>query len=1710
MRTLLFYVCGIFFLTALSNLAQAEYYFKDAYPSEGASGNFLVEVCGDTVGPTAPNESSNFSFWINNAPANILAANRSQCGAGPFFNNMSDFLQRVNSSGACGPNPPMGGAYDQCAKFALNATWSNSQTPVNVTTHMNLSAMDLWTLNYLNIKSSIGNAIIMTQNITTMLYDAQGPALTDAYGYYIEHCLGPLTGGLCLPVDIYPGACQAHGIPFPDAGMACSNGTKKLILFDFISSNSTNITADLGSAGFISASLTTPIAIAMIQSQPFFGNPGEMPAQPEVSRSMIFDADGNLLFDMPAVGGGMGGPGGSPPGFVLPLQKYSVRLNGSINGTLFDNNYSFMPIGKGMSGAIVTIKNAAEFTTFIGKVVNESGSAITNGIVYAQPLWGFTPPLGTGLVNSSFTDGTTGVFRLRVPKNIPYKFYIVANDTNPSTGSLIYNPTVDTNNGRGYMAVQDTVILSPLVIKNGGTINLNVVLNSASGVQSELSKITNIPEGIRRTAFSTRMSPVSIFETVSPPTSMLMSLVAPVNNVLLNIYGVNISGSQNGPPPVTHVCFNSTNVVQGQNSEVTCTLNNTPGTLNLIVNDCRDSVFVCSQSQQAMDIWFNSRIVIYNAADNSVAADIEEGSMAHEGSFNNPGQVQIKLPVGEYNLAVFSKWDWNAPQGVYYNGSFVIAPNEMTNVTIRRQTPGWQIQPMMPFQMRSTASNPLGVAAYDFGRNPPAILNNSQIRMDVQALQLNGSYAGNMSTGLSLTFYSDFKIPGPVANPGGFNGTFRPSDYGIPAGKYNMLFNATTDRAAANQTQISTIKFPFTVSDFDIGVDLAKFSWATSETIQGKIFAFLGNGTGLNGNATVSFYDFSGAKVGATTIVQVINGEGAISIPVSAITTQTDFYELLVVLNASGSFGFANNYIQITNFIISTTYDKQNYKPEEQVKLTVKVSNASGSPISSANVEGLVDSYQNSTFGTTDSTGSATLTFSPGTIAGGNWTFGFHSVRLKIAYSTGTEVIQQETFSGFEVRGFDVRIQTDKPAYQPTDNLTLNIFIQGFPGSPELLVDGVQYEPGGGDISVQPFGFRVTIMPVGGSWSPGHHSIKFSFSQGSSTQSAYTGFDVNTLSIMASPDKFTYQAGENAIITVKVVNTSTSLPVPGIAVNGTLYKFQQSGDLTISTNSSSTDVAGTAILNFNNLTKTGFHYVKIIVGGNQVQYVGFQVSGMSVQVTTDRPTYSPGDIVNITINATSTESVIGASVSAMIYAFGSATELPTTGITFVGSNPYLASFTYTIPADAPAIRYFLDIRVTTSSGSTGFGSAPLEIGGGMKLSVFANRPPTSPYRIGEPATFTATLLNGNNNTAINQTNITFEIGSPTGTINSVGSALTDSSGKAMLTVSSGSMPSSDGNYYLRAYVTSSPSVQAFTGFVVSSLLVTLSVGSTKQFSLGQNITFNVTAINATTGSPVNATSGTIIIWDRNRGEINFEMSVSGSQPYTLTQTIPTDTSAIGTYTVVALISVNSVVGSDSIMISVQNASAPVNITLPGLMNASQRFFVNISLGGVTSQQTASLRVFSPSASNVTLVNSSINFTGGSVLVPVNISTPGKYVFFAEVTNFGTAYALGNIVAASGAQAYNVWTTNSTSSGANDTSFSLGETVYVWSNSQNTTAFVMTQNTTTNSTYSISLPVVGSSGAYYYTTYSPTITGTYFVRLDTSTASGVAVGMFKVT
>jgi hypothetical protein len=298
--------------------------------------------------------------------------------------------------------------------------------------------------------------------------------------------------------------------------------------------------------------------------------------------------------------------------------------------------------------------------------------------------------------------------------------------------------------------------------------------------------------------------------------------------------------------------------------------------------------------------------------------------------------------------------------------------------------------------------------------------------------------------------------------------------------------------------------------------------------------------------------------------------------------------------------------------------------------------------------------------------------------------------------------------------------------------------------------------------------------------------------------------------------------------------------------------------------------------------------------------------------------------------------------------------------------------------------------------------------------------------------------------------------------------------------------------------------------MISSLKVDV-ITNKNSYSPGENITLNLTVTNRTSGSQVNVTSMFVILFNKNKGEINNYFTPSGAQPYQLNVSISNESGSIGTYPMAIVAFVNQSQGVGFTMVDFKNASQSLNLSLPPTISAGSYFLANISssLNG-----TATLRIFSPTASNVVYENTSISLsTSGTPNATVNmtISNPGVYVFNAFVSGIGTTTQIVTVSSPLSGTIPAVWTGTGLTS--NSTAFSTSNNVYVMSNLANSTATILTMEESTNTTITNSLPLTLNSGSTYYGIFNSTnlVSGRkYFVRLDTSTSTGIINTMFMVS
>jgi len=1740
----------------------------DAY---NTSGNETVIVCAGTN--TAVN---GFNFWYNGT-GNLNTTNGGIVSAQFYDYQSATVGTNYNNEGIKGSdNIP-------CVKFVLNssAPFTNKTIQINATSFNtinytgaailcnpgNLATCNatMLTANYVFIETkdaggstNLPSVILLPFNNATKTFLLSDPAATDTSGYWAEHCVGFINqANLCQPIN-GPTMCMYHGIQFPGIDFNCAiNSTTTMYAINMISANSTIQNVTPGQPLIIN--LATSTAMTMIMGEEWTPSQGQQMSNLAVPQYNISDYDSNeLLFSISSGGGG--GEGGGAPAFIQPYKIYKITFN--LNGTVY--TYPFMTPTNGPTGANIFVANSSVFPltsgykTIIGKVLNESGNAVPNAVVYGQFYKGGGGAFGISFFNSSVTNAN-GVFTMRLPKTLSpnenpqctgqencnmffpmYQFQIVSNITN-SSGVPIYFTTIDNNNNKGYFALGDTTVLPPLVLKKGGQVDVNITLNNATMVMSELSKLLSLGTGLVKDATTGKFNMIKMFEQVTLPTNIITSLLSPVGNVVVDLFGKDTSMGNPESGSIVSVCFNtSATVSQGVATPITCNLTQ-PGYLNLTVYSCKDIFGDLSSQSNCIDIshgqnnikagsfdfWFETNGILRDSNGQAVVYINPEGVLLENlvGFNSQDSKISIPLPPGNYTFELAPAFEYSWYSGVYNKTQFTITAGATTYVNITRGN-SWRIESMFNPSLTLSGVNQLNVSVFKHPEtNDPNPLNSSYITLTGKILFLNKSEASDKT----IIFGYD------SGKKNFYNTTFVPSSFVSTGGKYWLLLNATN--VTGNTLYTTTNLMPIHAYDFQVGLDIGGFTFGTGQIVSGKIFAYNTSANppvGLNasqGNVTVKIYDMTGAEVTSVTASasNVIDGQGTINI---TMPSTLGFYEVVSSVKTDGcvasgctdnAVGVVDNWVQISNLNIKTTTDRQGYKPEDNVILTIQVSNASsGTGIEGASIEVVVDNSNTPAFATTGSDGKATLTLNPSTYAGSGsstWAYGWHNIRIKISKGDAGGTANLDTWYGFDVRGFDLFIRSDRPVYQTTDNVAFIAY--GASQGTSIVgvkVDGTTLTNGYCDPTAgvtfctsEGFGTGSNTIKIG-NWSVGHHDVVITVSYGSSQQNFYTGFEVSAYNIIATTDSFSYNLNQNITLNIKAsYNNGTVLSSNG--VTATLYKAQPPNDINVSEDRGTTNSMGQATLHLN-ATQPGFGYIKINVGG-QLQFIGVQVSSIKITLlnaigggAVTNFNVAPGGTVTIYINATSGGSNIpdGSTAKAALWSFGNRVDLPDG--TFANGN---ATINVSIPTFAPSQVYGLEVRVNTPNGDQGFAQpSTLTVAGGnaLQLSVSSDRSFSNPYKAGDTALFMATLSYPDGS-GVSGHNITFEIGSEGSMPQIIGTAITGSGGTAtkQLNITTNY---TDGPYFLHAYITNNTDIQAYTGFLISTLRAEVTPNR-NVYSPGETITLNVTLINRTSGSQVNATSGFVAIFNKDKGEIQTFYDPTGkTQPYQINITISNDSTSIGTYPVAVVMFLNQSQGVGFTLIDVRNSSQSLNLTLPSSITANTPFLANISssLSG-----TATLRIFSPAATSVVYENTSIALSSGgtpNATVNLTITNPGIYVFNVFVSGIGTTTQIASISPPTSGTIPEVWTGNIS---ANTTAFTTSQDVYVMSNIANATATILTVDMTTNTTKSISLQLTLNSSSTYHGVFSSSnlvSNRTYFVRLDTSTATGLSNKMFTVS
>ena len=1705
----------------------------DAFP-DSASGNQTIVVFATS---DMNINASKFNIWFNGELLNwtnggLISA---KLGQNLYTKDNIDTIPLMNNVTNSGP-----------LFITLNKSATLNMVQVNLTVDApvyyppsdpNDFKSGMFTINYLAINTSIPNTLMITFDNTTKTFGpAEGPAMTDDKGYYAQHCMGVVDAGACVGDKPFLGnnTCGVHGVRFYFGNQAppfdCQiNVTQSIYAYDFISSNMSEvINVTPGTPAQIN--LIKPVASAMPKTYILVSNPtGNIFEDANISSLDVYEyGTNNKVFSF----GGIQGEENRMPTFLQQGKFYNISINISGFGVA---NYPLMFPLAGTTGFAIVAPNASDselkYSIVYGKVVNESGAPVQGAIVYAQFYKG-----GGGdmtFFNSSITNAN-GVFSLRIPQtrwmlcggpNPPsgcqwawpvYQFAIISNITNPSTGAPLYFQTIDANDGYAYFIQSDVYYLpKPLVIKSGGQINVNITLNGASALISELSKLFGTGTGIERDAGAGKFTLLSMFDQVQLPESFNLIYFSPTGNVIMNFLGYNATAGGEGmwgdPLSISKICFNSSSVSQGQVNQSSCNLTR-PGYLNLTIYT-KSNIFNATEPASAKtagdyNMWFENKGIIRDAATGNIVAylDPEGMMMSFVLGFGGTGSnLIVPLPQGNYTIEIVPSFEWNNFMGVYNSTNISIVSGEKTAFSVVTSE-RWQINPMLNPSMILSDNNSIEAVVF-YG--PMGELNDSTVSLSARILYQNKTAASQF---VPLTYNSTTRRFE--------NKTFNPSQLGVSAGRYILLFNATNVTASGDR-YTATMEMPMFAYDFQVGIDLGGFTFGTGQKISGQIFAF--NRTGPVSNTSpivVQMFDQTGTPLPDTaysiSVSSLVDGKAAINITLPSVI---GFYNIITKVNASNKIGMAENWLQVSNFNIQTSTDRFRYNPEDIVYLTVKVSNASSNQPLNASVEVNVEGSSSPAVATTDDKGKATVVLDPAIYgAEGKWSFGWKNLHIKISVMSSDGNLQTvETFYGFDVRGIEMNIRPDRPSYSESDNVIIELFGQpGFTVS-SVSVDGTslsenmncenpkaqqEYCLNDVDNAYK----RINLLS---GWSPGVHNVEIEAGTNEGKQTFYASFIISIYRINAFTDKFSYDLNENITLDVSVSYPNNGSAVANALVIATLYKAQPPNDIYVTNATGPTDESGRLSNLKLNATQAGFNYIKINVS-NQLWFIGVMVSPLKVELQNEN-----GEVVNeyrasaggsVTIRVNASAAPDGSLVKAVVWAFGRPNELPTSTTT-----NGKADIVFTIPAEAPAQDYGLEVKVITPSGDVGVAPpAMLRVTGGsaLQMEVTTDHSFMQPYMPGETGIFKA-KLSYTNGTAVSGKIIEFTYDSVGAQPKILGNATTDTSGVATL---SASVPASDGPYHLMAKVKGTD-IEAHGGFLVASLDVGVVIDKA-EYNPGDTMGINITVKNRTSGAPIAATGGFIAIFNEKKGEMNIPIQISGGQPYQVSIPIPDKPDVVGTYPMGIVIFSNRSQGIGFAMVDVVNTSRQINISVPASMVAGTEFSVDIN-SSIGTQ--ADVAVFSPAASRVVYSNDNLALSGipPSASIRLNLTYPGVYVIDVYVEGVGSKKKIITVSPPTTGAAPKIWTYTalSTDSATNTTAFTTSQDVYIMSNIGNTTATVMVKSTTTNTTKTISLPLNLVSGGVYYNVLSNSelVSGQpYFIRLDTNEASGIAATMFKVS
>jgi protocatechuate 3,4-dioxygenase beta subunit len=1443
-----------------------------------------------------------------------------------------------------------------------------------------------------------------------------------------------------------------------------------------------NTTDRVTSSGTTTAKTTNPGAPVFIQVR----NASQSGSQPSYTSLTITNrSSGNVVFESDGTDGS--------PAFLRPGTQYKVEIsNPRTYGT--ERRYLTLPT-KGMTMATFLINQNMETSTVTGQIVDENGNGVSNAVVMAERSGAFSN--GYRFYNATATD-SNGLFSMTVPESsafqfpTEYQFTYVSNES--SSGTLTYYPTTDDNGGDGYTVRSSKTVVPQFTMKNGGKVAVDLSQNGGGNIQPGLLT-TTLGKYTGRTGARTRSAVSESFTQISfgknKPASAEVALMSPTTDSSTRV-GYNVWGVQGSRP--TWVCANDASVSQGSTTTTSCAVSQA-GYINLSV-DQYDSIIQQSGASSAsvgdFSFFFENELLIRDSSTGEVVTYLGRGSgqVFNLGAGQQQTNTTIPVPAGSYVLELRPATEWSRLTTVNDTNSVSVTAGSTADVTLDRgQEFGIErVRGRSDRSLTRGTDNTFAVNVTDPATG--AGLTGTNIDATAHFAYPNGTKASSrVDVGYNST-----------AGQGVFDTTtLKPSSLGLDAGSYDLIVTASHTNGA--RTYNTTSSWRVRVSDFQTALDTNSGTVAPGDTVVGSIAAYdttTNPPSGIDASASdvdIEVYDENGNRVTSKNPSSGISsGDGSFSV---TMPSDAGVYRVLAfVKDGSGNQGIAERWIRVSKYDVSVTTDKQTYSPSETVQTDVAVTNATdGSAVDNASVEVSVNG--DTVGGITDGDGEFTASLNPATFAASGTTWSQDNfVRATVYKDTSNGVFRKTSGSGFRVQSFDMRADATSSSFASSDDVVLDVGVDSGVSVKNVAVtaiDGQQLDaPIAG--TEQSSGYYQVNM---GTQSVGDHDATVTVTtQNSGTEQARAAYRVQTASIAARTDKFTYDPGESIDADVTVRDTSGNA-LPGKTVTATLYASESPPRQVGTSVSDTTASDGTVTLTGLSSSGSGLHIVEIDVNG-QTRRVPVMISDLSVKFedgsdnTVGEYQVSPGTTKTVTVDATAGGAPVadGTTVDVGVVAYGEIIAQSNAEITNGAGD---TAVDVTVPDGLSSGTYTVLTRVRTTDGKVGSTSTTLNVTGGTALDIQTSTG-AQQYAPGDTATLTSRVTDASGS-PVSGKSVVFVLDAEGSASETLGTKQTGSDGTAALDYS---IPSdkANGDYVVRTYLSDAKRTQDYSGFTISSLTVDVSANQST-YEAGDTMGLTVNATDDT-GSSVDADTGQLRIAMPSGNEITQTFSTSGTGPYTTTFTIPSDNSSVGDVTVAARVTDGQSAATSATLTTVESSSESATLTVPDTVTAGAS--ADLTLSSSVSES-ATLTVFPPATSTVA-VNRSVSLTAATnTTESVTLSSPGTYVFKLSVPNVGTVTEIREVTAATGTAPT---LTVGTAVGTSNESVGTSEDIYIQSDTKGTTAEVISGD----ERYEVALNQ--KQGDTYYGVLSETrASGTYLVRLDSADATAVNETIMEV-